>query len=458
MGLLRWTARRCAALYLVVVYVGVGAVSPVWDERDVLLHAVAQRTIDAFSSLSIPENAGLFGSAVDVDVASGIAVVGAPTGDSNRGASWSSWYSTNKNTMGTAFAFERQPDGSWIQTFEFVPELAEDTECVPWPRPDPTPGGCQTNFGKAVAVDANRVLIGAGGGSSSQGAVYVFERQASGTWLQTAVLRSLANSEQEAGLGSWQGQSFGHSVALDGDTALVGEPGSDRIHWTEIGENLHPSPKSKVGHVYAFECQADGTWLRKDRFSDQSGRDAATGRIMSGPSIIGSQGSGPGEGFFGASVALDDNRAIIGAAQGALGNREDPVGGLFGCPSQAYGCQNRGHAYIFERQSDGTWLQTFPELVSLTACRYLFSLGCVTHTIDVVFRALGCGAQMTTKKETNSEPLSTSREIAQWLAPTWPKVIKRCQILAPSTSFNVRKRKVRKRKIHLPSLGKHDGV
>ena len=129
MGPLGPAARRCACV-LALSIVAARAASPPWDQRDALLHDVAQRTVGAFSSNSVPEDVGLFGSAVDVDATSGIAVVGAPTADSSRGASWSSWYSTNQNNMGTAFAFERQPDGSWTETFEFVPDMAENTNCV----------------------------------------------------------------------------------------------------------------------------------------------------------------------------------------------------------------------------------------------------------------------------------------------------------------------------------------
>lgn len=367
MGPLGPTARRCAAA-LSIVAAGARAAAPDWDQREALLHEVAQITLDEFASSSL-HTAGLFGSAVDMDATSGIAVVGAPTAHSSRGASWSSLYSQivwsqGSPGLGTAFAFERQPDGSWTQTFEFVPELAEDTDCYPFPRPDPTPEGCQPNFGKAVAVDGTRILIGAGGGQLTQGAAYVFERQASGTWLQTAVLRSLANSEQEDGLDDWQGRSFGHSVALDGDTALVGEPRSAQIQYYSSGS----SAKNWIGHVYAFERQADGTWLRKDRFSDQWGIDATTGRVSAGLGLDALDG----DGLFGVSVALDGDRAIIGAGNGAAGNHhQGVVDGWFGCPyfrppPEFNSCQNKGQAYIFERQGDGTWLQTFPRVVNLT--------------------------------------------------------------------------------------------
>jgi hypothetical protein len=77
-------------------------------------------------------------------------------------------------------------------------------------------GAANDQFGWAVAVDGDTLLVGAYlrdiEGRDDQGAVYVFSR--SGTsWSQQAQLVA-ADGERE--------DYFGHSVALSGDTALIG--------------------------------------------------------------------------------------------------------------------------------------------------------------------------------------------------------------------------------------------
>ena len=74
-------------------------------------------------------------------------------------------------------------------------------------------------FGSAVAFDTNgnRLLVGAPGKGTNQGAVYVF-KNTTGTWTQEAVLSSS---------GAGTGDLIGRSVALTdaGDVAVIGAPG-----------------------------------------------------------------------------------------------------------------------------------------------------------------------------------------------------------------------------------------
>jgi hypothetical protein len=77
-------------------------------------------------------------------------------------------------------------------------------------------------FGDAVAVDRNRLLVGAPlerpPGGDDQGAVYLFKRKGSG-WAEGVKLTA---SDAEVG------DLFGASVALEGETIVVGAPGVDR--------------------------------------------------------------------------------------------------------------------------------------------------------------------------------------------------------------------------------------
>lgn len=96
---------------------------------------------------------------------------------------------------------------------------------------------------------------------------------------------------------------FGTSVALWGDTALVGAPGDD-------------SHGSAAGAVYVFIRDANGHWQEKQKLTVQGG---TTGDL------------------FGNALALQDGIAVIGA-------RSDKTQGNFA-----------GAAYIFIRDEQGVW-------------------------------------------------------------------------------------------------------
>ena len=146
-------------------------------------------------------------------------------------------------------------------------------------------------FGASVALDGDRALIGAYGGNGYAGSAYVFERSGSG-WTETAWLTASDADVPD---------SFGWSVALDGDRALVG------AHTEGSG--------SYLGAVYAFENATTWNEIAKLTPSD--------------PTF---------DKRFGSSVALSDTLAVIGAPG------DDSIG-----PST-------GAAYVFE-WSGSAWAE-----------------------------------------------------------------------------------------------------
>lgn len=72
------------------------------------------------------------------------------------------------------------------------------------------------NFGRAVAVSGNTIVVGASGADNGTGAAYVFERNASDAtqWMQATTLAPAIPDPL--------GQNFGLSAAISGDTAIVG--------------------------------------------------------------------------------------------------------------------------------------------------------------------------------------------------------------------------------------------
>ena len=100
-------------------------------------------------------------------------------------------------------------------------------------------------FGTAVAVDGNTALVGALQAYDADfnlrpGAVYLFTRDSEGAWSQRAKLTASD---------AMNGDGFGRSVALDGDTAVVGAYEDDE---GESGEGQ----VTNTGSVYVFTKSA----------------------------------------------------------------------------------------------------------------------------------------------------------------------------------------------------------
>jgi hypothetical protein len=162
----------------------------------------------------------------------------------------------------------------------------------------------EDQFGYSVSIDGDYAIVGARGengpsGSKSRaGAAYVFERSG-GSWQEVQVLRA-SNADAN--------DRFGKSVAIGGERVIVGAPEEDG-----------PSDgKTNVGAAYIFERTESG-WSQTEtkvlRHSDTNAFDE-----------------------FGYSVAIDGDRAIVGAR-------------FENGPSN--GKSNAGAAYIFERTGSG---------------------------------------------------------------------------------------------------------
>jgi hypothetical protein len=206
--------------------------------------------------------ADVFGSSVAIE--GDTVVVGAP-GDDGR--------------IGAAYVFTRA-GGTWTQRAKLTAS-------------DGLPGD---NFGQSVAISAERVVVGApysGPHGVFSGSAYVFLLDPLG-WVQLVKLTASDGAAQDR---------FGQSVAINGDSVVVGAPYAD-------------APGADSGAVYVF-VRSVMTWF-------QSKLTAADG--------------GGGD-RFGESVAISGDTVIIGAT-------------LSGHPSMEYGC-----AYVFDR-STGSWIQS----------------------------------------------------------------------------------------------------
>jgi hypothetical protein len=200
---------------------------------------------------------------VSVAISGNTALIGASTADGGPGAG-----------TGAAYVFVKVGP-LWVQEARLVAS-------------DATP---EDNFGADVALDGDTALIGAPnkGILGGIGAAYVFVR--SGTaWSQQSKLTAHCPT-----CGA-NGDFFGNSVALSGDTALVAADGLE----------------SNTGAVFAF-LRSGTTWAEKQMFT---GAD-----------------SEPGD-SFGWSVSLSGSTAVVGAPR--------PLGAVFA-----------GAAYVFVKSASG---------------------------------------------------------------------------------------------------------
>ena len=128
-------------------------------------------------------------------------------------------------------------------------------------------------FGSAIALHGNRLLIGAPGDSEVDwdcGAAWLFEHQES--WRLIGALNS---NTIEAG------DRFGDSVSIDGSWAAVGAPRSDRAgldagavhlfqsldgHWTE--KDVVVAPDASVADFFGDCVAISGSWMAVGAWGD----------------------------------------------------------------------------------------------------------------------------------------------------------------------------------------------
>ncbi|WP_437965323.1 FG-GAP repeat protein [Sorangium sp. So ce260] len=221
------------------------------------------------AKLVADDGAELDGFGYAVAISGDTALIGAPSGDGPISES------------GSAYVFVRT-GATWSEPVELLPS-------------DGMPGD---QFGAAVALSGDTALIGAplsDRPGSESGAAYVFIRAGS-TWSEQT---KLVASDRMLG------ERFGTSVAISGDSALVGAMFDD-----------DRGPYS--GSAYVL-IRTGGAW------SEQA-------KLLALDGLTGD--------YFGSAVALSGDTALIGSPA------DDELGGG----------ENSGSAYVFVR-TGSTWLE-----------------------------------------------------------------------------------------------------
>jgi hypothetical protein len=195
---------------------------------------------------------------------------------------------------GSAYIFELS-NGTWTEKQKL---LASD-------------GAAGDYFGRSVSISGNYAIVGANNSDDKgieSGSAYIFELS-NGTWSQKQKLLASDGAASDF---------FGYSVSISGNYAIVGAWGDD-----DVG--------SYTGSAYIFEL-SNGTWTEKKK-------------------LLASDGAASD--FFGRSVAISGNYAIVGA-------RGDDDNG-----------ESSGSAFIFEL-SNGTWTEKQKLLASDGAAGHWF--------------------------------------------------------------------------------------
>ena len=155
------------------------------------------------------------------------------------------------------------------------------------------------NYGYSVAISGNTVVVGACGddisSNSDQGSAYVYVYSGSG-WVLQQKLTAMDG-------GSWD--SFGYSVAIFGDTIVVGS------NQDTVGSN------SYQGSAYVF-TRSGSVWSQQQKLVALDGSSSD---------------------YFGSSVSVSVDTAVVGAYGDDMGSVSD-----------------QGSAYVFVR-SGGVWSQ-----------------------------------------------------------------------------------------------------
>ena len=173
----------------------------------------------------------------------------------------------NNDGYGSAYVFIK-PAAGWddaTQTAKLTPGATDDGAA-----------GLAGTFGAAVAVDGDTVVVGASAYSGSQGRAYVFTKP-SGGWEDAERTAELATSDAEK-------NQFGWSVAVDGNTVVVG------AHTDDASDSVNDS-----GSVYVFTKATDSVWADATETVKLTATDGASGEQ------------------FGWSIAAGGGTVVVGA-------------------------------------------------------------------------------------------------------------------------------------------------
>lgn len=232
---------------------------------------------------------------------------------------------------GAAYIYEKDGSGNWFQQQKLVSSDRDTNDF----------------FGHAVAISGEYAVVGAYAADEDAlglnpkidaGAVYVFKRDSAGSWQEVSKLTALDRSA---------GDYFGFSVAISGNTIIVGAHQEDE-------DTSNTATFSNAGSVYVFALDSTENWNQVQKIVSND-RDA--------------------EDFFGYAIAFDGNTILVGAHQD-----EHDVNGS----SPMF---SAGSAYIFSKNPSGLWIQNQKITSSIRNTLYFFGRSIAIQNDRIVIGA-----------------------------------------------------------------------
>ena len=226
-------------------------------------------------------------------------------------------------------------------------------------------------FGKSVAVSGDTAVIGLTGGVSNKGGAFIFTRQPDGTWVQSAKLFTSDSLAKDY---------FGISVAIDGDTVVIGASGKNNYKgaayvfakppggWQDMTQTAKlTASDGQEGDYFGWSVAVSGNTVIAGAYADdilsKSGQYLVNKKDRGSAYVFVKQGSnwsnmtesakltasdGQEDDFFGRSVAVSGDTIVAGAPYDNIGTSE-----------------NAGSAYVFVKP-DGGWTGYLNQTAKLT--------------------------------------------------------------------------------------------
>ena len=317
--------------------------------RDVNGNWVQQVKLTAAESVAF-DNFGF-----SVSISGDLAIVGAPGADDDGESS------------GAAYIFVRDINDNW----------------TPQARLTASDGAYLASFGSSVSISGTTAIVGARSATENQlitGAAYVFVYDGN-NWNQQAKLIASDGAE-------WD--NFGRSVAVSGDTAVIGATGATvngfasgaayvyvRVNnvWSE--QTKLTANVGAVGDMFGNSVSISGDDILVGSFhNDTGGTDAGAAYVYTRTGSVWNQqanlvaAGGVANDYFGASVSISNDVALIGAYNFAGSGT------------------GQGIAYIFERVAD-SWIQVYTRTASEAADDNRFGFSVAASVDSLLFGANG---------------------------------------------------------------------
>jgi trimeric autotransporter adhesin len=284
---------------------------------------------DAYLKASNADASDFFG---DVAISGDTIVVGASGESSNQttitnndGIANSDNSATNS---GAAYVFKKDGSDNWIQDAYLKASNAGN------------------KFGYSVTISGDTIVVGAyyelsnqtfitnadgtastNNSAACSGAAYVFKKDGSGNWIQDAYLKA-SNAEAN--------DYFGYSVAISGDTIVVGANG-ESSNQTTITNNdgIASSDNSATysGAAYVFKKDGSGDWIQ----------DA----------YLKASNAGGGDRFC--NVAISGDTIVVGAKY--EDSNQTTITNTDGVSSANNSAADSGAVYVFKKDGAGNWIQ-----------------------------------------------------------------------------------------------------